>query len=233
VRSKTTFVIPVVQPPDRIPARETWDVKNIVVIDNTTLGSWETICAERGWAHVTFHRNIGVAAAWNLGAQWSFFDGSSFVAFVSSSVWWEHGLSSFAAVIKEGADSRGLLTELAFHASAWNVRVFEQIGWFDESPYPAYNEDTDWLRRLELSGLHVPPERAETVMKPPNVMPKWGPSATCEDAVSLKSGAVNVDFAKNERWYRAKWGGPKHDEQYEKPYGLWVPLSYAPTMRDW
>ena len=66
-----------------------------------------------------------------------------------------------------------------------------------------------------------------------NVMPKWGPHATCEDAVSLKSGAVNVDFAKNERWYRAKWGGPKHDEQYEKPYGLWVPLSYAPTMRDW
>lgn len=229
-------VIPVVQPPEAIAATSTWDTRDLVIIDNTTLGLWRDICKERSWAHVTMLRNLGVATSWNLGARWAFQDGADYVSLVSSSVCWNRGLTAWTKCVEEGADERGLLTDLAFHASAWHRSVFDRIGWFDENFYPAYMEDIDWLRRLEIAGLHVPPDRADAVGQPANVMPKAmldeQGSATCENALSLKSGAVTVSFARSERYYVSKWLGTKHEEQTDRPFGMYVPISWWPVLRE-
>lgn len=233
-------VVPVVQAPDAIPAVAQWDVDDLIVVDNTTYALWRDLCEDRGWTHLGLVNdfgvttNLGVATSWNLGARRAFAEGARYVSLISSSVDWRHGLADWGRRIETLADERGLLTDLAFHATAWHRSIFTKIGWFDESFYPAYNEDIDWLRRLELAGLHVPHERAELVHQKVNMMRKVfleeAGVATCENAVSLKAAAVSIDFGRNERLYRSKWGGPKHEEQFERPYDLVDSLDYCPFI---
>jgi len=227
-------VIPVVQPPERIPAIATWNTTRIIIVDNTTLGLWRDLAVSKNWAYVTMLRNLGVATSWNLGARWAFQDGYDVVSLISSSVEWHLGLRDWERRIEQNADAAGYLSDQAFHASAWRRETFETIGWFDENFWPAYMEDIDWLRRLEIAGLHVPAERSDAVGQPTNEIPKamLDGHVSCEDAMSLKSGAVTVDFARSERYYRAKWLGTKHEEQTDRPFGLWVPLSWWPVLRE-
>lgn len=236
-------VIPVVQSPDNIPAVKTWDTDDVIIIDNTTYALWRDLCEERGWIHRTLVNdfgvatNLGVATSWNMGARIAFGnEGCRYVSLISSSVYWHHGLSEWTRIIERRADQRGLLTDLAFHATAWHRSIFTKLGWFDESFYPAYNEDIDWLRRLELAGLHVPEERAEHVGHMVNMMPKAhleaSGVASCENAVSLKAAAVTIDFGRNERLYAMKWGGPKHAEMFGRPYDLVDALDWCPFVHD-
>lgn len=227
-------VIPVVRPPEAVPARDTWELHHLLIIDNTTLGLWADWCKIHKVRRVALHRNLGVATSWNLGARWAWEDGWNAVAFISSSVYWPQGSDAFTngQWHAYGDPERGLLTTGAFHASIWARAVFEEIGYFDENFF-AYEEDIDWLRRCEIAGIHVPPERREESWKlDPTPMPKVELAGTCEDAVSLKSGAVNVDIERSKRYYLAKWGGPKHDEKYDRPFGLWTPLDWWPVLRE-
>lgn len=233
-------VCPVVQPPEDVPGWEGWDRRRIIVIDNTTLSLWADLCRQKDWIHVSFHRNLGVATSWNLGIRWALQGGADAVALISSSVRWVKGLSHFTDGDweKYGDPKRGLLTDASFHASIWARPVFERIGLFDENFWPAYFEDTDWLRRLEICGLHTPPERehvrwpaADGGLRLP-LLPKVELPGLCENAQSLRAGAVNVDFARQERYYTMKWGGLKHQETYDRPFGLHVPLAYWPVLRE-
>lgn len=233
------IVCPVIQNPDVASGWETWDVPPyVIIVDNTPQASWKQLCHDRGWTHFGMAENLGVATSWNLGAQWAFQDRCTHVALISSSVLWEAGkLTWFVTEAFEhyGDPRRGLLTDGAFHASIWSRDVFREIGWFDENFWPAYMEDIDWLRRCEIAGIHVPDERRQSSWQPdrysPSMMPKIPLPGVCENAVSLKGGAVHVDFARQERMYQKKWGGTKGREVYDRPYGLYLPLSACPIVR--
>lgn len=217
-------VIPVVLPPAQVPAAQTWTSRNVVLIDNTTLGLWRREAERCGWQYGTMNRNLGVATSWNLGARWAFTHGADVVSLVSSSVYWQDGLHAWTAAVQQHCDEYGCLSDQSFHACAWTRRTFDLIGWFDENFYPAYEEDIDWLRRCELGRIHMPGRELPKV-------PLKG-QVVCEDAMALKHGVVHVDFARQARYYAAKWGGPKDAETFRKPFNMPVPLSYWPVLRD-
>lgn len=215
-----SFVIgvPVVMRPSRVRTSwERWDVtppERLFLIDNTADGSWRPIAAEHGWSYYTAGRNLGVARSWNVALQ----QDAAMTALVSSSVVFHDGMSSLVAAMKQQADwQRGLLTDDAFHAAAWARPLIDVVGLFDENFWPGYFEDNDWIRRLELAGMHTPA----------NPMPKAYLATSCDNAVALRSGAIaQPDFRALLDYYVSKWGGPPGQETYATPYNEAMPLSF-------
>jgi hypothetical protein len=66
----------------------------------------------------------------------------------------------------------------------------------------------------------------------PKAMLEANGIATCENAVSLKAAAVTIDFGRNERLYAMKWGGPKHQEMFGRPYDLVSALDWCPFIHN-
>lgn len=225
---------PVVQAPAACPGHLTWD-RPVLIIDNTERLSWERVCRENDWPHISLGCNLGVAASWNLAYSLALCSGGScdsarqrirppeYLGLISSSVIWEQGLSQLDRCVDAIADpARGMLTDLAFHAQVWSMQLLFELGSFDENFWPAYHEDNDWVRRLECSGLHTGA----------NPMPKAEVDAICENAANLRSGAIAPpDFAWQIRYYAQKWGGPPGEERWCQPFGLDVPLSWWPVIR--
>jgi hypothetical protein len=140
--TETLFAVPVIQPPSKVPAWETWDIDpdRLVLIDNTGRCDWRALAGRTGWHYYSLGTNIGVAASWNL-ARALLLDGwcpptVTQVGLISSSVYWNRGLSEYDQAARTEGDDRGLLTNDAFHASIWSKRLLRALGRFDENFYP-------------------------------------------------------------------------------------------------
>jgi hypothetical protein len=214
-------VCPVIEPPETAPGWGAWD-RDVLVIDNTGRGAWREVCAQKGWTHVSLGWNLGVAASWNLGVELSLDAGHDAVALISSSVVWDRGLSELDRLWPEYGDpTRGLLTDEAFHATIWAEDLLVAVGRFDENFWPAYYEDNDYVRRLELAGLHTGA----------NPIPKAKTATRCENARALNAFLVEPDFGWLGRYYARKWGGMPATETFETPFGLPVDPAWWPVVR--
>ena len=120
---------------------------------------------------------------------------------VSPTVLWAGGPDAWYDAIEEHADDRGVLSPLAFDASAWHVGLIDQIGRFDEN----LDGDCtfDWVRRLHVSGLLDP------------IIPSVEIEGT--STPTLRTGA--------RRAYVEKWGGPPGKERWKSPF-RGQPVSY-------
>lgn len=99
--------------------------------------------------------NFGVAASWNLGIK--AFRNDDVFFFASNDMRFEPG-----ALSRLGDAQRDAVTLSMqfphFHTFAVGVDVVARVGLFDESFFPAYCEDIDYLWRCERAGVSV--ERA-------------------------------------------------------------------------
>ena len=132
-----------------------YPIRDLLIIDNG--GKFEDMF-EKGELPVKNLRvlmlpsNLGVAASWNLGIK--LFPHDPLWFFASNDMWFERG-----DLERLSHADRGSLTLSQhypyFHTFALGEAVVEAVGLFDERFYPAYYEDTDYIRRMQLADLPI------------------------------------------------------------------------------
>ena len=128
-------------------------VDHLLIIDNG-LGT-DTLELSNKFAKVTHLRmpaNLGVAGSWNLGIKSFPYAHRWFI--VSNDVVFQLG-----ALEKLSQARRDEIT-LAADAPHWQAfalgdEAVNDIGLFDESLFPAYFEDNDYMRRAEFVGVNI------------------------------------------------------------------------------
>jgi hypothetical protein len=203
------------------------DVRSYVFLHGQNAGlktKLEAIIAAINSRYFAYGVNRGVSRSWNEGLFASFDDGNEATLLVNDDLFfYENGFDEFADfVLSErrrvphfGTISAfGLDTGTAGAVGAgrfyqrphWQgaacmavgERAIEAIGYFDQNFWPAYFEDADYFRRLELSGIPT----------------LW------DDRILLehdRSQTVRADFLlkrlhdertrRNQQYYIRKWGG--------------------------
>ena len=128
-------------------------VDHLLIIDNG-LGT-DTLELSDKFAKVTHLRmpaNLGVAGSWNLGIK-SFPYAHRWFIFSNDVVFQPGALKKLAQARRD---------EITLTADAPNWQAFalgdeavNDIGLFDESLFPAYFEDNDYMRRAEFVGVNI------------------------------------------------------------------------------
>lgn len=177
------------------------DFRHLLIIDNSPESFVKEYNLEDRGATVFYYpENIGVAKAWNMGLK----AGCDWTFLVSSAVAFPNGFSEVLAELNK-ATEYALLTDCAWHCNAISKKCVERVGYFDENFYPAYYEDTDYYRRMNLSGAEH--------NRPIAFIPAIG----SRQSNSLDSG-LPVHFQKLEDYYVKKWGGKPGEEKFDKPW---------------
>jgi hypothetical protein len=96
--------------------------------------------------------------------------------------------------------------------SIFNLSAVEDVGeWDTWFPNPNYDYDVDWFRRAELKGY----ELVETGLQ---VRHLEGGSVTRKHPGRKR--IHDVTFPMNRHYYAEKWGGPRNQEKYAKPWNI-------------
>ena len=162
-----------------------------------------------------FTVNRGVAPSWNLGiAQAEDLDADWLVLCSEAMRFGEPGGRDFERRVITSRDAPWVDCGYSWHLIALRMNVIYHVGRFDETFWPAYYEDADYDRRLQLAGFFSPraPDRPE---------PPVGGIDVVEVGAghSIDAGLVSVDMGIQAAKYATKWGGGKGHEQYTTPYG--------------
>ena len=202
------LIVPILNQPellDRMLASIDYGVQKIIVIDNGDVVPWSTVDYDNMF-HLRLPHNIGVGAAWNLGMK-----------VTPQAPWWlivnhdiEFGpgdLARLDGMVEQGFG--GIYFMLGMAAYAITRHTLANVGYFDENIHPAYDEDLDFARRIDLLSL----PRVEVGFTGTHVG-----SATIHSDASLRSqnGATHVA---NDLYYAKKWGGQKQGgETFDTPF---------------
>lgn len=168
---------------------------NLLLIDN----SKEGFAHKYGVKYEHHPQNIGISRAWNIGARKVVRENIDYLVVMSATMVFNDGMQGLVEAMEANTNEWGLETQHVWHLICLRKKVFETIGYFDENFYPAYWEDTDFIRRMELANIHVP------MAKSPR-LPKIEIDAVHQgDALAMKSGLeVNMGAMKN--YFIEKWG---------------------------
>ncbi len=164
-------------------------VDHLLVIDN---GSGADLFFSDKFANVTvlaMPANQGVAGSWNLGIKSFPYAHRWFI--VSNDVVFEPG------ALEQLAQARRDEITLTGDAPHWQAfalgdEAVSDIGLFDESLFPAYFEDNDYMRRAEFVGVNI--RRLELKL-------------THANSSTIKAGYMEKNaktFASNDRYYQSK-----------------------------
>jgi hypothetical protein len=208
--------IPVISAPRRdVLAGWNYPGPHFVAI-NGAFDDWANILIGRPHWHTAARpddeprRNLGVAASWNRFFVLAREFGYSHVALMSQGVILDGGTERLAELVDEFADWRGLLTDFAYRCIVFGVKVWEQVGGFNEDYWPGYYEDSEFTRLLFLAGLH----------SPGNPMPKVGRDlldGTATEAAALTGGLIDpACYGRNGALYRERWGGDPFKESFDR-----------------
>ena len=188
--------------------------------------------------------NRGVARSWNEGIHASFEDGNDVTVIVNDDLFFYQGgfdaFIDFVDASRVATPNFGVITTYGketgtdgvvgssqyYHKANWQGgaclaigrAAVETIGYFDQNFWPAYFEDGDYFRRLELCGLPV----------------LWDERTLLEHnrSYSLRSDPFlrrlhGERNRRNEAYYRRKWGGvrgwigpdaPPGSERFRYPF---------------
>ena len=127
-------------------------VEHLLVIDN---GTGADLGFSDNFKKVTVLQmpaNLGVAGSWNLGIKSFPYAERWFIA--SNDVVFQPGA---LAQLSEARRDEITLTADAPHWQAFALgdEAVNDIGLFDESLFPAYFEDNDYMRRAEFAGVNI------------------------------------------------------------------------------
>lgn len=179
---------------------------NIFIVDNSP----------QGFAHkynVGYYRhfdiNQGVARSWNIAFQAAIMEHFDYVVIMSASMVFQSHQAGidFIEALKKNENKYGMETQFGWHMIAIGLPTIEKIGFFDENFYPGYYEDSDYIRRMELAGIHLPMSQ---ILRLPRVSADMFEQGT---ALAMKSG-INVNMGACRDYFKSKWGGdPLYDSQ--------------------
>jgi GT2 family glycosyltransferase len=149
--------------------------------------------------------NMGVAASWNKLCQ-TIFSKYNYAVILNDDVYLGYTTETVEKAIINSPV--GLIQSSA----SWSVFVisvgfYDEIGDFDETFYPAYYEDSDYLYRMKLFGIR---QTIDYSLNPQIARV----SMTYEKDPEL----INNAMAVNRERYIEKWGGLPLMEQYLTPY---------------
>lgn len=129
-------------------------IGQLIIIDNG--GEFENMFERPDWANkaylLTLPSNLGVAGSWNLGIK--LLPHAKTWFFASNDVQFRPGALDMLSTATEGSLT---LSQRAPHWQAFAIgeAVIRRCGLFDERLYPAYFEDNDMMRRVQLAGLPI------------------------------------------------------------------------------
>lgn len=168
--------------------------------------------------YVYYPQNYGVSGSWNLGIA----KGAEWTIIISISVRFTKSLKEVLNQIPSQARDRGAIYE-GYHMVAIHRKVFDTIGNFDENFYPAYGEDADFGRRLDLAGIKFDSfYDAGNTSIGLGLQKRAGKSWTWDNTSPLRTGRMDA-------YLYHKWGGPPYS--YDTPFGNPDnPLSYWPSV---
>jgi hypothetical protein len=197
------WVIPSLDPAYQAACLATLTVPRVTVIDNTGF-------------------NRGVAASWNLGIDDALAAGVDWLVICSESMRfgppggadfeagltgaWTPSRCDHTCVYPCGAVGTG---GLGWHLIGLSMATVATVGYFDEVFYPAWWEDTDYFRRIDLAGL----------------FDDQAPVVTVDAHLIAVEHSFNAGLVPTANWgvtapfYEAKWGGMPGDETFTRPYG--------------
>ena len=207
------LIVPILNQPellDKMLASIDYPVERVIVIDNGAgidpyigghrMTPYKIHVINSGW-------NLGVGASWNLGIKAS-----------PLADWWlivnhdiEFGLGDLERLATQ-VEPRAAITYrmLGLASFALTPVGLRMAGFADENIHPAYDEDLDWQRRMDLAGVQF----VETGFTGQHV----GSATIMHDSV-LRWQNGNT-HASNDRYYAQKWGGEKQGgETFDTPFG--------------
>jgi len=91
-----------------------------------------------------------------------------------------------------------------------NKYCFNEIGYFDESFYPAYFEDNDYHYRMKLEGI-------KAICNYDNYYFHYGSRTKHHE--KRFDDYIKWRYLQNQAYYSKKWGGEPGKEKYKKPFG--------------
>jgi len=152
------LIVPVLNRYDllrRMLASLDYPIRDLLIIDNG--GRFEDLF-ERDELPVKTVRvlnlpsNLGVATSWNLGIK--LFPHDDRWTFASNDMYFRPGDLKLLSTASSGSLT---LSQHYPHFHTWAVgeTVVDRVGLFDERFVPAFFEDTDFLRRVQMAGLPV------------------------------------------------------------------------------
>lgn len=185
-----------------------------------------------------WRQNEGVAAGWNLGIERALHDGCDYILVCNDDVVLSADVigelthvtdSHYGDAILVSArnvrewktaddlrhkwvDAKRVLGSVPdFSCFMITEQTIQEIGWFDTNFWPAYFEDNDYKRRIDLS--------------PYNAYSVW--SAEIFHAGSVSQNMIPGQpvvppwmFEKNRAYYANKWGGWPGFETFDTPFNL-------------
>jgi GT2 family glycosyltransferase len=172
----------------------------IYVVDN---GKQNITIKHPNLTVITPSKNLGVAASWNVLCSLIF--GHTNNALI---------LNDDIYLGKTEVDIYQLLgLQAEFYAAheGWCAFIlpkttYEKVGLFDAAFYPAYFEDNDYHRRMNIAGCGY----TQTAFLRPEIF-----------RVSMtitKDPTINKRFEINKEYFVKKWGGLPHHETYTTPF---------------
>lgn len=177
--------------------------KNLLIIDNSK-------------------ENLGVARSWNIGVKNVITREYDYLVIMSATIRFKDGMRGLVKLMEENKHPYGLETQHGWHLIVLSRKTLETVGLFDENFYPAYYEDSDYIRRMEILGIHNPMVDDNKGGR----LPKYDVKAISKgNAHAVKSG-INVNFIACETYFIQKWNGKaeydsqeKRDKLFKHPFG--------------
>ncbi len=172
--------------------------------------------------NLTLHkRNRGLAKSWNDGILDSYRAGMDLTLVVNDDIaFLDNGLSKWVSHLngyynfglgfvhgREIAGSNaGEVVHQGFACFAFGPAAYTRLGAFDENFFPAYSEDTDYIKRAYLEGL---PENVDR-----RVLVDHARNKTTRVASEIRN-SINPVKTKNTELFREKWGGDFESTTYD------------------
>lgn len=169
-----------------------YEIEHLLIIDNGA--ELETLSTNEYVKKLTILKmpsNQGVAGSWNLGIKCFPFEPVWF--FSSADTVYLAG--ALEALSKASAEKITLAAQFP-HWQTFGIGedAVRKIGLFDESIYPIYFEDNDYMRRADIAGVEI--ERLEIPLQHDN-------SSTINSDNNLKM-QNNRTFSSNQQYFQSK-----------------------------
>ena len=205
---KYKIIFPVIDEQSTIECLETIDdsiKKNIILVDNSESKFGEKLGIKD--KHI-FGENVGVPKAWNIGVDYILENGIDYLIILSATMRFHKGMLDFIQQLELNVNPFGLETQHGWHCIALSKRTFQMVGRFDENFYPAYYEDSDFIRRMELLGIHIPMSSIQRIPKIEIMAGSVG------NAHAMRKSKINVNMGACRQYFIDKWGfEPRYDTQ--------------------
>jgi GT2 family glycosyltransferase len=150
-------------------------------------------------------KNIGVAASWNKLCK-IIFEKHNHALILNDDVYLGYNTDTINSVINKYEYSL-VQSYVSWSVILMSKYMYDYIGDFDETFYPAYYEDSDYLYRMKLKGIR---QDVEAELNPQTVRI----SMTQERDPEL----VNASMQENRLRYIEKWGNSPLLETFLTPY---------------